>query len=193
MQRSQIKSVVTPNNGNIMSNLNEAIKLVHEMEDDLLNGGAADAAGTGPETGAGAFDMAEPLEPSEPPVSDMAIGADTEGDTALGLLRQMKDLLTQIVTVVAPPEEMGGEGEGGEGMGAEGVGGMGAEGPAGGMPPEGFNDEEIPSEGPEDNEPKEEGGEEPEEGGEEGEENEEGEEKKKKNPFESAPNRRPSK
>ena len=162
-----IERVVTSNNGKSMSDLNlkEAIKLVQEMEDDILG-----AAGAAPEMPGdmGAPDMdAEPLEPSEPPISDTAIGADTEGDTALGLLTQMKELLTQIAMAVAPPEEgMPGE-EGEMPPGAEGAEGMGD------MPPEPPTDEEIPSE-------------EATEGGEEKEEEFEEVE-------EATPNRRPSK
>lgn len=161
-----MERVVNSNNGKSMSDLNlkEAIKLVHEMEDDILGD-----AGASPEMPGdmGAPDV-EPLEPSEPPISDTAIGADTEGETALGLLTQMKELLTQIAMAVAPPEEgMPGE-EGEMPPGAEG--GEGAEGMTD-MPPEPPTDEEIPSE-------------ESPEGGEE-EEYEEVEE--------ATPNRRPSK
>jgi hypothetical protein len=80
----------------LMTTLNDAIKLVEEMVDDEA-----------------AIGQHEPLEPSEPPVSDSAIGADTEGDTAFELLRQMRDSLQQIAAVVAPeetPEEAAAEG-----------------------------------------------------------------------------------
>jgi len=157
-----VERVVNSNNGKSMSDLNlkEAIKFVQEMEDDIL-----DAGGASPEMPGMAPDS-EPLEPSEPPISDTAIGADTEGDTALGLLGQMKELLTQIAMAVAPPEEgMAGE----EGDMPPGAGG------AGGMPPEPPSDEVIPSEDSL-----------------EGKEEEEEEEEKE--PFEeAAPNRRPSK
>jgi hypothetical protein len=133
--------VVNSNNGENMNDLKEAIKLVQEMEDDILGGDGASPELPGDIGAPGA----EPLEPSEPPISDTAIGADTEGDSALGLLAQMKDLLTQIATAVAPPPEEGAPGEegleGGE-PGAEG----GMPGGEGEMPPEPPTDEEIPSE-----------------------------------------------
>jgi len=157
-----MECVVNSNIGKSMSDLKlkEAIKLVQEMEDDILDGGASPEmpGDMGPSD-------AEPLEPSEPPISDAAIGADTEGETALSLLTQMKELLTQIAMAVAPPEE-GVPGEEGEmPPGAEGMGDM---------PPEPMADEETPSE--------------------EFPEGDEEEEEDDKEPFEeAAPNRRPSK
>ena len=134
-ENSIAEHVVNSNNGTFMSDLKEAIKLVQEMEDDILGGAPSpEMPGEmgGPEMGA------EPLEPSEPPISDTAIGADTEGETALGLLQQMKELLAQIAMAVVPPEE-GAPGE--EGMeGAPPIEGEGE------MPPEPPTDEEIPSE-----------------------------------------------
>lgn len=128
-----LESVVKPN-GDTMSNINEAIKLVEEMEADELShlqaGGAPDM-GVGDMGGA---DIGgETLEPSEPPVSDTAIGADTEGDTALGLLRDMKTSLQQIAAAVAPVEELPPDGMGGAPGGA----------PGGAIPP-GGEDEAIP-------------------------------------------------
>jgi hypothetical protein len=76
--------------------LNEAIKLVEEMEADELTAAPAAAALDDPVDSA--------MEPSEPPVSDSAVGADTEEDTALGLLRQMRDFLAQLATALAPEE-----------------------------------------------------------------------------------------
>lgn len=127
--------VVNSNNGKSMSdpNLKQAIKLVQEMEDDILGGDTAAPEMPG-DMGA---PEAEPVEPMEPPISDTAIGADTEGDTALGLLTQMKELLTQIATAVAPSEGgLPGE-EGDMPPGAEGMGDM---------PPEPLEDEEFSSE-----------------------------------------------
>lgn len=121
-----------------MSNLNEALKLVREMEDDIVSG-APTGLDMGAEMGADQFGAEEPMEPSEPPVSDSAIGADTEGETALGLLRQMTDLLQQITTAVAPPPE---EGEMGE-----------LEGEVDGAPVSGTVGSEMPSEPPSDEEP----------------------------------------
>jgi len=116
-----LESVVNAN-GETMSNINEALKLVEEMEADELDRLGSEA----PPADFGGPDMdigGETLEPSEPPVSDSAIGADTEGETALSLLRDMKTSLQQIAAAVAPVEEMppGAEGE----MGMEGGGGGG--------------------------------------------------------------------
>ena len=136
LENPVMERVVNANNGKNMSDLKQAIKLVQEMEDDILDRGAESPEAMG-DMGDMSAPEAEPLEPSEPPVSDAAIGADTEGDTALGLLQQMKELLTQIAMAVAPAE------------GAEGEAGMEGEMPPGlegAMPPEPPSDEEIPSE-----------------------------------------------
>lgn len=94
-----LESVVNMNGYN-MSNIKEAIKLVEEMEADELS-----------QLGSGVPQIddvdGETLEPSEPPVSDSAIGADTEGETALSLLRSIKTSLEQIAAAVAPIEEPG--------------------------------------------------------------------------------------
>ena len=120
-----------------MSTLKDAIKWVEGMEADELalhqqpEGGDEFGARAG-----GLDDMGTLDEPMEPPVSDAAIGADTEGETALGLLRQMKDLLGTIATAVAPeemagpPDELGAEGGAGGGMPN-----LGAEGEMPGEPP----------------------------------------------------------
>jgi len=94
-----------------MSTIKEAIKLVEEMEEDELN--HVDAVPT--DMGMGSDIGGDTLEPSEPPVSDSAIGADTEGESALALLRSMKNSLEQIATAVAPVEEMPPGAEGGPG------------------------------------------------------------------------------
>ena len=173
-----VECVVRTANGEIMTSLLEAQKLVQELEDEQIALGSIDGGGAADDMGAGA----EPLEPSEPPISDTAIGADTEGETALGLLRQMRDLLAELVTGLAP-EQAGEEGIPGEGIPGEGGemppgGPEGAEGAEGeeGMPPIPPADDEIPTEG--DTE-KAEAGEE---------EEEEAEEKGEKKPR----NRRPS-
>lgn len=123
-----LESVVSAN-GEFMSNIKEAIKLVEEMEADELDrlGSEAPPSDVGMDADMGG----ETLEPSEPPISDTAIGADTEGDTALSLLRSMKNSLEQIAAAVAPVEALPGEG-GPEGMppGAGGAGPVGAEGGA---------------------------------------------------------------
>lgn len=151
-QRALHESVVKAN-AELMITLQEARKLVREMEDDALSFAGPTEA---PPTDMPGADTAEPLEPMEPPISDTAIGADTESDTALGLLRQMTDLLTQLVTALAP--EAGPEGEmgleGGMPPGAEGGMPPGAEG---GMPGEGGPEGEMPPEPPVDMPPGEEG------------------------------------
>lgn len=110
-----LESVVNANGDN-MSNIQEAIRLVEEMKVDELDhlGSEAPPADTGGDLGG------ETLEPSEPPVSDSAVGADTEGETALSLLRSIKLSLEQIAAAVAPVEEMPPEGE--DGMPPEGEG-----------------------------------------------------------------------
>src|SRR5574337_132680 len=139
-----LESVVNPNSDN-MSNLLEAKKLVREMIDD-----EEDRLSLGSETGAPPVDLeggAEPigdlggdmLEPSEPPVSDSAIGADTEGVTALSLLQSIDQSLQQIAMAVAPPE-MGPE------AGVEG----GAPGAPGAIPGEGEGEVPMPDEPPSD-------------------------------------------
>ena len=137
LQNSILESVVkATGEHNDMSTLNDAIKLVEEMETDELALRQPEAGGDdfgAPE--GGLDDMGTLDEPMEPPVSDAAIGADTEGETALGLLRQMKDLLLQIATAVAPEQMAGPGGE----MGAEGeMGGMPGGAPGGEMGAEGM-------------------------------------------------------
>jgi len=114
-----------------MSTLNEAIKLVEEMETDELS--HMDSGAPPTDMGVGSDIGGDTLEPSEPPMSDSAIGADTEGESALSLLRSMKNSLEQIAAAVAPVEEMppGAEGE----MGMEGGGGGGGEIPMPDEPP----------------------------------------------------------
>ncbi len=80
-----------------------ATKIVQEMEDDLMGGGDI-----GSELGddAGGGDMPPPSGgdmPLEPEVSDSAIGASTEDNVALGLLRDIRDLLQQMAE---PGEEL---------------------------------------------------------------------------------------
>lgn len=75
-----------------MTALNEAYKLIQEVEDAEVESPSEIAADMGgPE---GAPDMPPP---SEPPVSDDAVGADTEGNVVLQLLSDIKDLLAQLV------------------------------------------------------------------------------------------------
>lgn len=123
------------NDGEIMNSLLEAKQIVQELEDDQIAMNAAPDAMGGVDSEMGV----DPLEPSEPPISDTAIGADTEGETALGLLRQMRDLLAQLVSVEAP--EMPGSEEGG----APPMGGEGELEGESAMPPLPPSDE-VPSE-----------------------------------------------
>jgi hypothetical protein len=91
-----------------MTNLNEAIKVVEEIEQDEL------AAPTEIEGGLDSIAVDAP-PPSEPPVSDDAVGADTEGNVVLQLLADIKDLLGELVAVETGEEEAEGEpGEEGE-------------------------------------------------------------------------------
>ena len=97
--------------------INEARKLIEQIEDDLEDMPPEAEGGGGDLEGGGMDDMPPPSEPS---IDDEAVGADTEGNVALSLLADIKDLLTQLVAA-----------EGGELPGEEGE--------------EGF--EELPEEG----------------------------------------------
>ena len=123
-------------NGENMITLTEAKKLVQEMEDEQIALGSIDGASG--ERAAGPGMGEEPLEPSEPPISDSAVGADTEGETVLSLLSQMRDSLTVLTVALAPEDTEGGE------FGPEGAPAGGASFPGGEGPPEG---EEGPGEG----------------------------------------------
>jgi hypothetical protein len=99
------------------------------------------------------------LPPSEPPMSDSAVGADSQGSAALGLLREIRDFLGQLASALVPMEEPEAE----------------AGGPAAPIEGEGEGELDIPVEEPEtDEEGGGEGGEG--EGGGESEEEEEEEE-----------------
>ena len=79
---------------------------IEELENDELNAGpssGADALPPGDELPPG---HEGDLPPSEPPVDDAAIGADTEGNVVLALLKSIKDLLAKLVG-----EEAGVEGD----------------------------------------------------------------------------------
>lgn len=118
------RHVVNSNSGIVMhKELVEAIRLVEALEDEtsqlIAEPDAPDAAGLGnPVDDAVA---APDLPPSEPPISDTALGSDTEGESALELLSQMRDSLQQLATALAPPPE--------EAMPAEGEMGAGPGGP----------------------------------------------------------------
>ena len=110
-----------------------AIKLVEELGEEIESGespvgdiggmGGMDDMGEMPPPGGG--DM-----PIEPPVSDSGIRASTEDNVALGLLREIRDLMAQMVSEEGaeggempdlPPDDEG-EGEGdGEHAGNEGA------------------------------------------------------------------------
>ena len=95
----------------------DARKIVEEMADDMGDefGGGDDIGAMPPPSGG---DM-----PMEPPVSDSAIGASTEDNVALGLLREIRDLLATLAADESgeggeapelPPEDEGGEPSEGE-------------------------------------------------------------------------------
>ena len=156
-------------NGDTMSMIKDAIKLVEEMEEDELNrfdpesrpsdiGMDGDSGGGGGDIGGDSFDGmgiedvdGASLEPSEPPISDTAMGADTEGESALSLLRSIKVSLEQIAAAVAPIEEVLPGGPGGPG-GAEGAEGGGGEIPMPDEPPIDVNAKELEQDGEEDEE-----------------------------------------
>ncbi len=81
-----------------------ALTLVEELEDEIESGespvGVTDDAGEFPPPTGGEM-------PIEPPVSDSAVGASTEDNVALSLLREIRDLLAEISN-----EEAGEPGEG---------------------------------------------------------------------------------
>jgi hypothetical protein len=134
-----------------MNTLTEAQQIISELEQDelsaLRNAGNEAPAGEpgealppvddaggdfgelppegGEDIGAamGGEPMGGDLPPSEPPVSDSAVGADSQGSAALGLLREIRDFLGQLASALVPQEEpeaeaggpaapIGGEGEG---------------------------------------------------------------------------------
>jgi hypothetical protein len=132
-----MECVVNANGDSMSTTLNEAIKLVEEMEADELTAAPAAAALDDPVDSA--------MEPSEPPVSDSAVGADTEEDTALGLLRQMRDFLAQLATALAP-EETPEAPEGEEVPGGEGA--MPPEPPADEKEEDEDEEEELPDRRP---------------------------------------------
>lgn len=116
-QNPSFESVVNTNKVTDRMNkqkLTEAIKLIEEIEDDFMpKGPGADVMGA-PEDSMGGDPLGSEM-PSEPPIEDSALGADTEGETALGLLTQIKNLLQQLVSgspdAEAAPELPPAEGE----------------------------------------------------------------------------------
>ena len=85
-----------------MTTLNEAIKLIEEIED-------AEVEAPSEIAGEMATDTMDAPPPSEPPVDDTAIGADTEGNVVLQLLGDIKELLAQLVGLENGEEEIAGE------------------------------------------------------------------------------------
>lgn len=105
------------------NNLSEALVLVEELEQDGLQ--SPDTMSGGDAMGGGDDMAADMPPPSEPPVSDEAVGADTQGDVAIQLLSDIRDLLGKL----AGEDPTGAEGEselGGEGAPLPGEGGEGA-------------------------------------------------------------------
>ena len=85
--------------------IQNARKLVEELEDEIESGESP----MGDEMGGDMGELPPPTGgdmPIEPPVSDDAIGASTEDNVALGLLREIRDLLAELAAEEA--------GEGGE-------------------------------------------------------------------------------
>jgi len=76
-----------------MTALKEALKQIEEIEDAEVASPSEIAADMGGE-GEGGPEMPPP---SEPPMSDTAVGADTEGNVVLQLLSDIKDLIAQLV------------------------------------------------------------------------------------------------
>jgi hypothetical protein len=91
-------SVGISNSGRKMKELLESMKLVEEIQDEMTDLGAP-PDGSGSTDAMSNAEFAPDLPPSEPPISDSAIGADTEGETALDLLRQIRFLLNGIITI----------------------------------------------------------------------------------------------
>jgi hypothetical protein len=148
--KNETNDVVMTNGQKDMNALTEAQRIISELEQDELaslraagqeddqdspealppagdmgGGDEFNDGGAMPPQGGemGAGEMGGDLPPSEPPVSDSAVGADSEGQLALGLLREIAGYLGQLAAALAPapePEEAAaGEGEGGGEFGGE--------------------------------------------------------------------------
>ena len=91
---TNMKTLLTLQEKKVVEN---ARRLVIEMGDEL--GGLDDVGEMPPPSGASM--------PMEPPVSDSAVGASTEDNVALGLLREIRDLLADLAAHEAAEE--GGE------------------------------------------------------------------------------------
>ena len=111
-----------------MSQLKKAIQLIEEIQDDEVKSPHEIASEMAPPA---ADDIgAEAPPPSEPPVEDTAVGADTEANVVLQLLADIRRFLAMLVGEEEAEGELPGE---------EGVEG---EGPP--IPPEGEDEEEGP-------------------------------------------------
>ncbi len=92
-----ITKMKTPFNESQMKHLKTARAIIVEMEDDLKGIEGDDSELDGLD---GVDEMPPPGGadmPMEPEVSDSAVGASTEDNVALGLLREIRDLLQQMV------------------------------------------------------------------------------------------------
>lgn len=121
-----------------MNQLNEALKLVEEVEQQEIESPREIDQATA------ATDLPPP---SEPPMDDAAVGADTEANVVLGLLADIRDLLTQLTNPEGADLDVEGEGPGGPGgdeLPLPGEGEEGEEGPVDAIPeaPEDEDDEE---------------------------------------------------
>lgn len=101
------KLVVMPNGNMPMNDLKQAIALVEDILDDAPETYQSPEAAVSPEGDFGAPD----LPPSEPPISDSALGADTEGASVVGLLTDIRDTLQQLVAPAEGGLEPGAGGE----------------------------------------------------------------------------------
>nr|WP_288916228.1 hypothetical protein [uncultured Pseudomonas sp.] len=154
-------SVVNPNGIKTnMNSLTEAQKIIREMEEEEIKFQDQEGGGDvaleeppmggpgGPDAGGSEFggdaglDMpgAEgaglDLPPSEPPMSDSAVGADTEGNVVLGLLGDIRNFLAQLASALVPEPETEEGAEGGEGPVGDFGGEEGGEGEGDGIPVE---------------------------------------------------------
>jgi hypothetical protein len=97
-----------------MTQLQEAIKLIEELHGEEVKAPSEIASEMAPPAADDIDVAAEAPPPSEPPVDDSAIGADTQGNIVLDLLADIRDFLAQLVGADeegAMPGEPGEEGE----------------------------------------------------------------------------------
>lgn len=86
--------------------IRDALKTVEGLEDEIAHGDSP----MGDEAGLDTMPPPEGMDmPIEPAVSDSALGASTEDNVALGLMREIRDLLAQIA---GDEEAEGGEAPG---------------------------------------------------------------------------------